>query len=285
MSILEQLELPAFHPSKSDWILLQYIREHAADVPYTAIARLSELSGVGESTITRFAKKMGFENLQAFKLALAKELTKGTHQYIINSSIERTESALLTGRKLLDANIGTLEKTLQSLPDGIVEQCSAYLRAAKRLRFVGLGNSGFMAKDSAYKFYRIGLEAVGIDNSHEMIIAASLAGPGDVFFAVSHSGNSVEIVETVRLAKENQAHVIVVTANRTAQLRQFADVCILYEAKESLLETGSISAKLAQLFIMDLIYTQLVKEMADQAAENKKKTALAVERLHAWTEA
>jgi DNA-binding MurR/RpiR family transcriptional regulator len=279
MSILEQLDHPEFRPSKSDKLLMAYIKKNAPDVPHTAIAKLAITSGVGEATITRFVKKMGFASLQAFKLALAEELTEGTNRYIINSSISCGESALVTGRKLLDANIGTLEKTLASLMEGSVESCAALMRSAKRLRFIGLGNSGFVAQDTAYKFYRIGFESLGLDNSHTMLIMASLAGPGDVIVAVSHSGKSPEVLKTVKLAQENGARAIAITSNKSSGIGRIANIHITYEAKESMLETGSITTKLAQFFIMDLIYTQIVKEMSESAAENKQKTAVAMEFL------
>ena len=277
--ILEQLQEPQFKASKSDRILLEYIRTHVDAVPHTAIAHLAAESGVGEATITRFVKKMGFSSLQAFKLALARELTETSHRYIINNNIEAGETALETGRKLLDVNIGTLEKTLAALDEGVIERCAELMRQAKRLQFIGLGNSGFIALDSAYKFYRIGMESTGLDNGHSMMIMAALARAGDVLVAVSHSGHSPEVMKAVQLARENGAAVIAITANRKSPLCTAADLVVPYQAEETMLETGSISVKIAQFFIMDLIYTQIGKEIPEAAVENKKRTAQAVNRL------
>ena len=44
------------------------------------------------------------------------------------------------------------------------------LKKAERIFFIGLGNSGFVADDSAYKFMRIGFNARGIDNSHLIML-------------------------------------------------------------------------------------------------------------------
>ena len=52
-----------------------------------------------------------------------------------------------------------------------------------------------------------------------------------------------------------------------------ADLSLVYDAKESLLETGSIAVKMAQSFLLDLLYTQVVKELGDRAIESKQKTA------------
>ena len=279
MKILPQIEKPDFHPSKSDMRLLAYLRENAQQVPNMTISQLAEACQAGEATVTRFVKKMGYGSLQQFKVALTAELTENSRSFIINRDITATESALVTRRKLLEANVSTLERTLADLPQGLIESCAQKILRARRIRFIGLGNSGFTAKDSAYKFYRIGLESVGIDNCHDIFMMAALTEPGDVVLAVSQSGASQEILRTLQLANEGGAYCILVTANEEAVKAEFVDAGIFYEAKESLLETGSIAAKLAQFFIMDLLYTQAVKNMPKEALANKRWTAEAVKKL------
>ena len=280
MKILPQMDRPAFRPSKLDQKLLAYMRENAGKVPHMTISQLAEACGTGEATVTRFVKKMGYGSLQQFKVALAAELTENSRNFIINRDIDAHESALVTGRKLLEANVSTLERTLAALPDGLIENCAQKLLEARRIRFIGLGNSGFTARDSAYKFYRIGLESAGLDNSHDMFMMAALAGKGDVIVAVSQSGQSPELLQTLQLAHKQGAYCMLVTADGAAGQQEFIDACIIYEAKESLLETGSIKAKLAQFFVMDLLYTQVVKKMPEQALENKRRTAEAVRMLN-----
>ena len=115
MNIIKQLAKPKFKVSKSDKILMEYIKQNIDKVSHTAISQLAKECGIGESTITRFVKKMGFATLPDFKVALAQELMFVNQRYIINRNIESDETAMVTARKLLDANIGTLEKTLNSL--------------------------------------------------------------------------------------------------------------------------------------------------------------------------
>lgn len=280
MAILEELNAPTFKTSKSDRVLIHYIQDNIQMVARKTISQLSQESGIGESTITRFARKMGFSSLPAFKLALAEELTDTSQRYIINRDIAAAESVELTARKLLDTNIGMMEKTLQLLDFETISESSRLLQHARRILFVGLGNAGYMAKDSSYKFSRIGLDCTGTDNSHTMIVMAALLHPEDLLVAISHSGETDEIIKTVELAKRKGVKTIVITANKKSTLSVLSDEGIFYEAEETLLETGSIPVKLAQFFILDLIYTQVVKEMADVAAENKRLTTEAISYLH-----
>ena len=46
--------------------------------------------------------------------------------------------------------------------------------------------------------------------------------------------------------------------------------------RETLLESGAVSSKIAQIFIVDLIYTQVVKEMQIDAVSRKIKTTEAI---------
>ena len=89
----------------------------------------------------------------------------------------------------------------------------------------------------------------------------------------------IALRQAVRLAKENGATIIAITANRTSPLCEISNLVVPYQAEETLLETGSISVKIAQFFIMDLIYTQIVKEKPEMAVENKKRTTQAVNLL------
>ena len=52
-----------------------------------------------------------------------------------------------------------------------------------------------------------------------------------------------------------------------------------YETRESILETGSITTKLTQIFIIDLLYTQVVKDTMDLASAFKQRTTEAINIL------
>lgn len=160
-------------PSKADRKLIEYMRSHPEEIPVSTIAALAEHVGVAESTVTRFVKKMGYASLNLFKVLFAKEFSQYKDRQIISRGIEHDEPAMVTGRKLLDAYYDTLDHTYAAMPESVIERCAACLQQAKKIIFVGIGNSGFMAMDAAYKFFRIGLPSESSDNSHTMIMKAA----------------------------------------------------------------------------------------------------------------
>lgn len=276
MSILEQLESPTFKVTKSDKLLIAYIKENIEDVFYKPISQIAKESNIGEATITRFVKKMNFSGLQDFKVTLAQEISSINKKNIINKNIQNDEPALDTAKKLLSSNITTLENTVEIINSTDVHDCARLIIDAKKVYFIGIGYSGIIAQDSNYKFMRIGLNCVSFDSSHTMIMMSSIMKEGDLIVAISHSGETEEIIKTVKLARANNAKIISITENKNSELKDISDVHLSYVSGETVLETGSISSKLAQFFIIDLVYTQVVKELSSEAIERKIKTTNAI---------
>lgn len=276
MSILKQLEEPNFKATKSDRVLIEYIKENIEDVVYKPISQISKESGIGEATITRFSKKMGYSGLHDFKVTLSREISGLKNRNIINKSIENDEGVMESARKLFDSNIRILENTFNIIDGNDIEKATDMIINAKKVFFIGIGYSGMTAEDSNYKFSRIGFNCMAIGSSHDMIMMAALMDEDDVVVAISHSGETDETVKAVSIAKANGARVISVTEDKSSRLRDVSDVSLRYFSGESILETGSISSKLAQFFIIDLVYTQVVKEKSAEVVERKIKTTDAI---------
>ena len=276
MNILHQLDRPNFRPSKSDKILINYLKEHAADFCTSPIAVLAEKCGVSEATITRFVRKMGFDGLQLFKLTLAEETAKTKKHPALHGDIACDEDITVTAGKLLACNIAALEHTVNNLDERVIARSAEMIKNADKVYFLGLGNSSFAANDAAYKFLRIGINAKGLDNSHLMMLNMALVGKGSVAVALTHSGESYEIIEAMGLARRNGAKLIVITANKDSRLNNWADISIPFENGSPLLEGGTVPNKLTQMFIMELIYTEVVKQTMEMAASFRQKTEAAI---------
>ncbi|WP_300276177.1 MurR/RpiR family transcriptional regulator [Peptacetobacter sp.] len=276
MSILKQLEEPEFKATKSDKILIEYIKNNIEDVFYKSISQISKESGIGEATITRFSKKMGYSGLQDFKVTLAREISSHKNRKIINRSIENDEEVMESARKLFNSNIRILENTFNIIDGDDIEKATDLIINAKKIFFMGIGYSGMTAEDSNYKFTRIGFNCMALDSSHNMIMMASIMNEEDVVVAISHSGETDEMIKAVNIAKSNGASIISVTENKNSRLKDISDINLGYFSGESILETGSISSKMAQFFIIDLVYTQVVKEKSSEVVERKIKTTDAI---------
>ena len=277
MGILEQLKEPNFKVTKSDKTLIKYIETNLESVIYKSISEIARESNIGEATITRFTKKAGFSGFQDFKVTLAKDLSIQNKTSVISSHVHKDEGVMETANKLLQATINVLDGTVCKIDKNIINQCRELILTAKKIYFIGIGYSGVIAIDSNYKFMRIGLNTVPITDSHTMVIMSAIMNRGDVIVAISHSGTTKEILKTVELAKENKVKIISLTEDTDNPLRNLSDAELTYVSSETILETGSFSSKIQQIFLMDLVYTEVIKDMFNEAVDRKLRTTNAIE--------
>jgi len=275
VKILSQLDNPPFRVSKGDRKIINCIRARLTDIPRMTIREIALACGTAEATCTRFVRKMGFASLADFKAALAEEGAE-LGRYLDRGNIRNNESARETARKLLSTNMIALEKTQDIIRNETIDACVDLLIGAQRIAFIGLGYSGIIAQDSYFKFLRIGMNCIAPRDNHTMRMIAAIMEPGDVIFAISHSGETAEILETVDIARARGLRIISLTENHPSSLRRASDVSLTYIAEETPLETGSIASKMAQFFLVDLVYTEVLKILPPSAMEKKIRTTKAV---------
>lgn len=278
MKILSRLDNPPFRVSKGDRKIINCIRTRLTDIPRMTIREIAQACGTAEATCTRFVRKMGFASLADFKAALAEEGAE-LGRYLDRGNIRNNESARETARKLLSANMIALEKTQDIIRNETIDACADLLIGAQRIAFIGLGYSGIIAQDSYFKFLRIGMNCIAPRDNHTMRMIAAIMEPGDVIFAISHSGETAEILETVDIARAHGLRIISLTENHPSSLRRVSDVSLTYIAEETPLETGSIASKMAQFFLVDLVYTEVLKSLPPSAMEKKIRTTEAVRQM------
>ena len=278
MKILSRLDNPPFRVSKGDRKIINCIRTRLTDIPRMTIREIAQACGTAEATCTRFVRKMGFASLADFKAALAEEGAE-LGRYLDRGNIQNNESARETARKLLSTNMIALEKTQDIIRNETIDACADLLIGAQRIAFIGLGYSGIIAQDSYFKFLRIGMNCIAPRDNHTMRMIAAIMEPGDVIFAISHSGETAEILETVDIARAHGLRIISLTENHPSSLRRVSDVSLTYIAEETPLETGSIASKMAQFFLVDLVYTEVLKILPPSAMEKKIRTTEAVRQM------
>lgn len=277
MSIIEKINAPGQKLSKSDQRLLEYIRKNGLNACSAAISEIAKSCDVSHATVTRFARKFGYDSLRSFKIDLAKEIGSDEHQGgLLSSTISKEECCEETAHKLLQINLATLKQTFKDIDYKVVDDVAKALIKANRVFFFGMGNSGFAALDSAYKFTRIGIDSRAITDGHDIQIHASLIKPNDILIAFSNSGSTKEIIHAARIGIKNNAKVVAITSQGSSNLAEIASVSITYAIRESIIESGSINSKLAIFYIVDLLFAEVVKILGNKAVEMKQKTVMAL---------
>lgn len=123
-----QLEMPEFSGAKRRLAL--YILEHAAELPMLTTTALAQAAGISQSTVTRFASRLGFSSYTAFTDALGRMVLNELQNKIPLERFRHSEGNAGLDR-LLDQEILHL-RGLQSLVETGAFHSSVELLAQSR---------------------------------------------------------------------------------------------------------------------------------------------------------
>ncbi|QGM80954.1 MurR/RpiR family transcriptional regulator [Otariodibacter oris] len=238
---------------------------------------LSEVASqldVGEATFIRFCRTLGFKGYTDFKLDLAIELATQEKESstLLDTEVLESDTSQEIATKLHSTLHNVIAETINLLNYDDLEKVVSELRKADRIFLFGVGTSGITAEDAKHKLMRIGYQTDAVTNNHFMYMQASLLRKGDVVIGISHSGYSEETTRALRIAKDNKARTIAITHNLRSPITAVADYVLINGNRQGHMQGDSIGTKMAQLFILDLIYTLLVKSEPNKAIKNKQKT-------------
>lgn len=240
----------------------------------SSLSELAQQLDVGEATFIRFCRTIGFRGFTDFKLELAIELAtrEKEHHTLLDTDISAVDDIPSIAAKLQSTMNKVIAETINLLDFATLEEIVKKMIKAKRIFLFGVGSSGITAEDAKNKFMRIGLQVDATSNNHFMYMQASLMNKEDVVIGISHSGYSTEIIESLNIAKKNNATTIAITHNLRSPITQVADHVIINGNRQGQLQGDSIGTKIAQLFVLDLIYTLIVQAGEEKATKTKQKT-------------
>lgn len=239
-----------------------------------SLSEVAEQLNVGEATFIRFCRTLGFKGYTDFKLDLAIELATQDKESstLLDTDVSDSDSPQEIAVKLQATLNNVVAETANLLDYTELENAVSALRHAKRIFLFGVGSSGLTAEDAKHKLMRIGMQADAVTNNHFMYMQAALLTEHDVVIGISHSGYSEETTKALRIAKSNNAKTIALTHNLRSPITEVADYVLINGNRQGYMQGDSIGTKIAQLFVLDLIYTLLVKAEPEKAIEQKQKT-------------
>lgn len=253
-----------------------YVLENIKDVIYMSITDLADACDVGESSVFRFCKTMNLKGYQEFKIALAHSISQGEETPQISGQITMQDTIGELASKILTTNVSALTDTFNLINEDDISTAIDYIIAADRVHFFGVGASLMTAMEAKNKFMRVTNKTECSIDTHLQIMSAALMTDKDVAVLISYSGSTKDTIEVARVVKERGAKIIAITRFAKSPLTSYADITLLCGANEGPLQGGSLSAKLSQLYLLDLLYAEYFKRTFKESTVNKDSTAKAV---------
>ncbi|WP_410513609.1 MurR/RpiR family transcriptional regulator [Paenibacillus sp. BR2-3] len=251
-------------------IVADHILNHPQDVVHLSITELAEMTKCAEATIFRLCRLIGMKGYQELKITLASEIVKQPMQNI-HEEVSSEDNMMQVAQKIFHSNIIGITDTLNVLDAGSLEKTVEMLDKAKNVYIYAVGGSAPIGLDSYHKFIRVGLNCIVHSDPHLQVMTASLMNSESVAFGISHSGSNKDVIEAFKVAKRAGAQTIALTSYTKSPLAKMADVTLYTSTKETSFRTEAISARIAQLCIIDALYVGLSLVRQEQTLANLQK--------------
>ena len=137
-----------------------------------------------------------------------------------------------------------------------------------------------LAEEAWTLFSGISPKFVLVPDSHQQMAVLALMEAGDAVLYFSYSGSTRELLDALEVARSRKGRVILITRFPRSPGGQRADVVLQCGSNEGPLQAGSVPARLAQLFTLDLLYTQLFQRDPQRALACREQIAGAIARRH-----
>lgn len=250
--------------SKSEQKVAQYVLSNSDEVVNLSVNELALLAEVGESTIVRFTRKIGFGGFQDFK----KELLRfESVQMKIDDNLSDAPEEI-TYAQLLKS----LSETKGFIDVELLKQAAQLLYQAKKIYIFAVGNSGITAQHISNRLRRLGKTVDYVQDSHLQSINATLTQEKDVVLAISTSGNTKDVQQCIQLAQQNGTKIVTITNYLKSAISQLGDFSLIASSKEFPSDAGSFSAAISQLYLVDILTKYMVEQNPNYFHEIRQKT-------------
>ncbi|MDD2980723.1 MAG: MurR/RpiR family transcriptional regulator [Hespellia sp.] len=203
---------------------------------------ISQYLFVSEASLSRFAKKCGFEGYREF-IFLYKE-----------SFTPADRSVTYQMRTVFDAYQEILNKSYNLVVEAQLHRIVDEIARRQRVFVYGRGSSGLAAREMQLRFMRLGLDIDAIDDGDVMRMNASVINRKSMAIGISISGETTEILCSLKQAFNNGAYTVLITACNRSEYQDYCHEVVCVAARKNLNYGNLISPQFPVLVIADILY-------------------------------
>ena len=175
------------------------------------------------------------------------------------------------GKEVIELQIKALKKLKQSLNHSFIDAVKAIARCKSKIIICGVGKSGIIASKISATLSSVGTPSFYIsanDCSHGDLGKIS---KNDIIILISHSGNTSELNNIIKYAKQNGITLICIVSNKESRLYKSSNIKILIpEVLESGFGIVPTSSTTSQLCIGDALSIAVMERKSFTKLDFKK---------------
>jgi DNA-binding MurR/RpiR family transcriptional regulator len=263
--------------TKSEKRAAEYILNNLKSVSRMPLTDFAMVADCGQASVIRLCKRMGLSGYAELKEVLLKQISDNAQ--------------LKSKTVLINGNLGTsireimnnvFQVNIQILKDTLVLYNSAYEKAlealihAKQIAFFAIGDAMTPCEYAMFKFRRLGYKCYADSDCDMQMINASNLKEGDVAIAISHSGNTRQVVDAMRVAHENGATTICITKREKSELIKYSNIKLFTATPDITVGQEIVARRVSEQVIMEALYFGVLQYNEEQNLMSIDKTSEAL---------
>ncbi len=262
--------MPEF--SKGQKLIANYILEHYEKAAYMTAFKLGSTVNVSESTVVRFANKLGFEGYPQLQRSLQSHI-KNRLTSLQRMDVTRNRIGdVNTAEGVLNQDIDKIRRTIESVSDEAFKNAVDAICSARNIYIQGAMSSGILANFMHYYLRLIfnNVSHIGAVGTNELYQQMVHIGEGDVLIAMSFPRYAKSTIEACRFARESGAKIVAITDGESSPLVQYAD-CPLYAYSDMVSFVDSLVAPMSLINALIVSISDRKRESVEQCFNKLEK--------------
>lgn len=279
-NIFAKLDNEYYQLTGSEKKVADYVATHPNQTQFMSISELAEECGVAEATISRFCRRMKYKGYSAFKLAVANSLASRDAYSPLSGEVLPGDTVLDMCKKIYSADVGAMAQTLALIRPEAITQAADLLLGAEKVLCMGQGGSMILAQEAAHLFSTAMPGFFAVWDSHMQAIAASQMTRRDVVLYFSYSGSTRDVVDVLKVVRKRGGKSILITRFPKSPGAAYVNVVLPCGSKEDPYQLGSVAARVAQLFLVDVLFSEICRRDIEGCRTRREQVADVLSNLH-----
>ncbi|MBQ8814340.1 MAG: MurR/RpiR family transcriptional regulator [Lachnospiraceae bacterium] len=265
-NLLSELQFNREYYSNVEKKIASVIQDDPKRLITYSIAELSEVAGVSQGSINNFSRKLVGTGFAGLKLQLAQQLPKYSEkQFNLAEPGDEIRDILAKNRSEMAT---AFQNTIELNGEETLKRVVDLILRAKKIEIYGIYRSSIVAMDFYYQLLQLGLSAAFVSDVLMCSISAALLDQDDLVIAISSSGRTKDILDTVKVAKSNHVPVVCITSDPESPLVKLSDEALICVSSGNSISNRSDEVRLAQMFMADSL-SSYIRYKIDETGEKR----------------
>lgn len=279
MLLREKMETGHF--SSSEKSIVDYILKEGTNIQNMTVKDTAKATYTVPSTLIRVSKKLNYNGWNDLKEDFIRECEYLESHFLnidANLPFKNNDTIMSIAGKIATLKKESIEDTLSLISHDDLQKAIQIIKKASCIHLFAVSNNLLITQEFKHNMARIRKDVRIHGLQNEVIFDATLANPGSCALIVSYSGETYVLDNIIKVLKNKNISVIVITSIGDNTLSRKAECVLRICAREKLYsKIATFSTDSAITYLLDVLYSCIFALDYDRNLNLKIETSKSIE--------